>query len=111
MRLPFAGSLTATPPANPEPLTAYEHLTPNSAGSYQIWRQPLLDLFKLTPRRLAYDSDLVPANPADVEIPRQRMREVEAADAGRGCHRPVFGQRETLPFGVQQLGTASNLPL
>ena len=54
------------------------------------------------PRRRAYRFRLVPSNPADVEVLRERVREVEAADARRGCHRPVVGQRETLAFSVQQ---------
>src|SRR5262249_42751883 len=58
----------------------------------EVGREPTLDLFDGLPFAACIARDLIFAKAADGEVPRLRTKEVQAADAGGGRHRRVFGQ-------------------
>src|SRR5947208_2540999 len=76
-----------------------------AAGGFvgEVGRQPALDLFDRTPLAAGITGDLVVPDSADGEVPRLRMREIEAADARGRDHRGMVGQGEAGRGGVEQV--------
>src|SRR4051794_24008079 len=69
----------------------------------QVWPEPALGLVNRDPFATGVRLQLIATDPADIEVLRRRMREIEAADGGGWKHGAAVGQGQPRAARIEEI--------